>query len=688
GLLSRLALFLLVVGFGGAVLAGAAWGLGRSAGVAADAAEADDGGELDLDAFDVRSLVYDRDGAVLATLHAEENRAPVPLETIPDELVRTILAMEDERFYSHPGVDVRGLMRALVTNVGAGAIEQGGSTITQQLVKLTMLTPEQDLDRKWEEAVLAVRLEDQLSKNEILEQYLNTVYFGGGAYGVQAASELYFGKDVTEIGWGESALLASLIRNPNGYDPTRNAERAQERRLVVLDRLLELGLITEAQHEEYDASALPDARQVVLPPPNDYFVEEVKQELLDDTRLGATAQQRFDSVFRGGLRVYTTFDPSAQNQALAARDTVVPENEEGFTSAMVGVEPATGAVRMMVGGPGFDEYQYNLATQGLRQPGSSFKTFVLTTALENGMVADDRISGSGPCRFDNPGGEPDPYVVNNFANSRGGFSSLESQTQRSSNCAFVRLGQAVGLDKVVTQARKMGLTANLDASILSMPLGSIEVSPLEMAAAYASIAADGIYREPYLIERVEDASGNILFQRTSSDRRAMSTQTARTVTDVLAGNVVGGTGTRARLSNGHVAAGKTGTAQDFADAWFVGFTPHLSTAVWMGAPEGRVSMSNVGGIRVTGGSYPATLWGAFNDAYHEPLPVVEFAEPGDTRRGRTVRDESPGWSASSSRRRTSTPAATPTPTTAPPATPPTTAPPAAGATTTTAPPEG
>ena len=592
--------------------------------------------DIDLDPLNQRSIVFAQNGSVVATFHAEENRSNVRLEDIPDEVVDTIIAVEDEDFYEHNGFNLRATIRALFENVSAGGIEQGGSTITQQLVKNSLLTPERDLNRKTQEAILAVELEEELSKDEILERYLNEVYFGGGAYGVQAAAELYWGLDVADLGYSHAALLASLIQNPVGYDPTRDAETALERRQVALDRLVEEDLITQAQADEFAAEPLPVARQEVLPPANDYFVEEVKQQLLSMEELGESQAERYNAVFNGGLRIYTTFNPAAQFLALAARDRNLPDTGGRFTAAMASVEPSTGAVRALVGGPGFENYRYNLATQGLRQPGSSFKIFVLVAALEQGLVPDDIIDGGSPCSFPNPGGAPDPYVANNYSDGSGGTGTIASQTTRSSNCAFLRLGQLVGLDNVVETARAMGITSDLNPDVLSMPIGSEEVSPLEMAGAAAVIANHGVRMEPYFIDRIEDRNGEVIWEHEAAGEQAISEQSACLATQVLQANVEGGTGTEAQLP-GRPAAGKTGTAQNWGDAWFVGFTPQLATSVWMGNPAARVPMTGVGGRNVTGGSFPAMIWGDYMAAAHTVAPVEQFPGCFPTRPGRDIR---------------------------------------------------
>jgi penicillin-binding protein 1A len=591
--------------------------------------------EVNLRPLAERSVAYADNGSVMATFHAAENRQEVRLRRIPRTVRRTILAVEDEDFFQHNGVNLRATMRALFENVSSGGIAQGGSTITQQLVKLSLLSPRQDLNRKVREAILAIELEKTMTKPEILQRYLNQVYFGGGAYGVQAAAEIYWGQDVEDLDWGQAALLASLIQNPVGYDPVREPEVARERRRVALDRIVELGYITPEEADYYDVAGLPQARIDVLPEPNDYFVEEVKQQLLDMEELGATPTERYNALFKGGLRIQTTFSPEAQFLALSARNNVLPDTGGQFTAALVAVTPQTGAVRAMVGGPGFDRYRYNLATQGARQPGSSFKIFVLTAALEAGLVPDDILNGTGPCTFPNPGGYPDPYVANNFADGGGSTGSITSNTLASSNCAFLRLGQFVGLQDVVDVARRMGVTTELDPRNLSLPIGSEEVHPIDMAGAAAVLANGGIRHRPYVIDRVTDRDGNVIYQHESPGRQVVARQSACLATEVLEANIQGGTGTAAQLSN-MAAAGKTGTAQNFGDAWFVGYTPFLATAVWMGNPAARVPMYNVGGREVTGGSYPAEIWRAFNEPAHNGLTYTDFPTCDPTRPGRSL----------------------------------------------------
>ncbi|MGI9602152.1 MAG: transglycosylase domain-containing protein [Acidimicrobiales bacterium] len=597
--------------------------------------------EVDLDVLARRSLVFDKNGELIGQLTGPENREVVTLAQISDEAIETILAVEDAEFYRHNGVNIRAIVRAFIRNVESGSVDQGGSTITQQLIKNGVLSADQDLlERKVPEAALAIRLENQMEKDEILERYLNTVYFGAGSYGVQAAAETYFGVDASQLDHGQAAMLASLISSPTSGDPTRNPEVATERRKRALERLVELDVITEEEMQAYDQIPVPRTRRVVADEFEDtYFLEEVKQALLDAEYLGESYLLRKDAVFGGGLRVYTTFDPIAQALAEEAVNQNVTTNDLGIVGATASVEPGSGAIRSMVGGPGFEEFRFNIATQKGRPTGSSFKTFVLATAMEAGYVPDDQIDGVSPCEFENTGGFPDPYRATNFGGSGGSVGTVRSQTLSSSNCAYLNLGQVVGLQNVAETANALGVTTELDPQVISMPLGPFDITPLDMATAYATIANDGIRVSPYLIDRVTDAEGNVIYDR-SNERtvrtRAISVQSARLVTSVLEANVRGGTGTAAGLDD-QPAAGKTGTGQSFYDAWFVGFTPYLATAVWMGNPEEQVAMRGVfGRSTVTGGSVPATIWGQLNRGYHSFLPRLEFAGPESTRPGERI----------------------------------------------------
>lgn len=590
--------------------------------------------DVSLHELAIRSYVYDANHQRLDVFSYVENRVLVDLDDISEEVKHSVIAIEDENFYLHTGVDLSAVFRAGLENVGAGGITQGGSTITQQLIKNLVVGNKVEAERKLQEMSMAKRLEQEMEKDEILNLYLNTVYFGQGAYGVQAAAEVYWGLDAADLGWGEAALLAALISNPSSNEPINNPVRALRQRRIVLNRLAELGYITEEQADAYHLQPLPKEVNEIELPPKSYFVEEVKQQLLDDPRyLGGSPEDRFNLVFNGGLSIYTTFDPVVQRQAEAAVAATLAEYNEGehggveATMALAALEPDTGAVRAVVGGPGFaqDTEEFNLATQGSRQPGSAFKTFVMMALFEQGYLPSDRISGRGPCQIPNPGGVPDPYVANNFASSPGQVDTITNQIRVSSNCAFLRLGRVAGIQPVVDTATKMGITAELEP-VVSLPLGSEEVHPIDMASAYGVVGTGGIRYEPYFIERIVDRQGNVLYRHELSGQRVVTERSACWATDVLENNMVNGTGRRAQLPS-QASAGKTGTTEESADAWFVGFTPHLATAVWLGNPNERIPMR-----KVTGSSYPAVAWGRFMTSYHEGREVVGFPNcPGEPR---------------------------------------------------------
>ena len=612
--LSRILRFSLVMLLFVAVLSASAAVIGPQV-VELVGAHRSDHERLSLKPLAERSYIYDSAGNLQGTLiNAEGNRVAVDLEDVPETVVGSVLAAEDQSFYRHKGVNIRSIGRAVDANLESGEASQGGSTITQQVVKNSLVGSEQDLSRKIREAFLAVELEKQMNerycpkpvkedcrkgKDQILERYLNSVYFGGGAYGVQAASEYYFNKDVGDLNWSEGALLAALIRSPSYYDPFKNPDVAKERRHIVFKRLLATKRLTPDEVKLYEQVPLPTVPNAPLPP-SDYFVEEVKQQLLDDPSfgLGATPAARNRTVFEGGIRVYTTFNPDMQIKAIQARDATLPNNKgDGTfdindpktgqvtfgTQAIASVEPSTGAVRAMVGGPGFERYQFNLATHlPGRQPGSSMKTFVLATLFENGFVPSDTVSG-GSCNFDVPGQSED-YSVS----GKGGTNTIVRQTQASNNCAFLRLGQVAGLDNVVGMAKRLGVRSPLEIGNsatgettppFSLPLGTMDITPIDMASAYATFANDGMRNEPYYVERIEDRNGKVLYQHQLNPVRVIDAQTARLVNQTLAANVTGGTGKNARIDGGQVAAGKTGTTNDSADVWFVGYTPQLSTAI-------------------------------------------------------------------------------------------------------------
>jgi penicillin-binding protein 1A len=612
-----------------------------------------------------RSVVYAKDGSVLAVLHDEENRLPVPLSKVPPIVIRAVIDVEDNRFYAHGGLDLRGTARALLTNAQTGGVKEGGSTITQQLVKNSLLTPERSVHRKVEEAVLAIRLENHMTKQQILERYLNTVYLGNGAYGVEAASEQYFGRDVSQLGAAEAAFLAGTIRNPVGYDPILHKDAALARRNTAIDLMAQQGDVPRGDVAPLKAIPIPTALLGNLPKPNDYFVEAVKNQLLQDKRLGATPQDRYNAVFRGGLRIRTTLDPALQTIAKEQVKNIVPDTPPNaqqralcsqnevpverckFTAALVSVDSTTGAVRAVVGGRNFDDEKYNLAFQGHRQPGSSFKPIVLAAALDAGYSPNDTISGSSPCTIKVPGF--DVWRPGNYEGERAGTINLVDATAHSINCAYAHLAVSVGLDKVTDMAHKLGITSHLDP-YPSMSLGAEEVTPLEMAGVYDTFANDGVHHDPYIVEQVEDRKGKVVFKGATDAKRVLSSQVNRMQVTAMRAVVERGTGTKARLP-GRDVAGKTGTSENWENAWFDGFTPQLTTVVWMGSPAGNVPMRNVGGIQVVGGSYPARIWQAYMSRALAGVPSVSMPRPNPSEipAGKYIRDGGRTSSSSSSR---------------------------------------
>ncbi|MCL4078488.1 PBP1A family penicillin-binding protein [Coriobacteriia bacterium Es71-Z0120] len=545
------------------------------------------------------TVVYASDGTVLAEWHAEQDRTVVSLEQVPKHLQDAVVAIEDERFYEHEGVDFRGIARALRANASSGEVEQGGSTITQQVVKLLFTDGKRTLNRKVKEALLAYQLEARTSKQKVLETYLNLVYFGEGAYGVESAAKRYFGKHVGDVDLAEAALLAGIIASPGRYDPVAHPDAARERRDRVLDRMRDLGYISEEQRAE---AAAADVR--LAPRPDDskqlapYFVEHVKQQLIE--RLGSR------TVFEGGLRVYTTLDPRVQRYAEDAARALLPDPQDPEV-ALVCIDHRTGDVLAMVGGRDFSTEQFNLAVQGRRQPGSAFKPFVLVTALEQGVKPSDVFDAR-------------PYVtrvkdgiwrVQNYENEKTAPSmTLAAATTWSVNAVYARLVMRVGAENVVKTAQAMGITTKLDPNP-AIALGGLTtgVSPYEMAGAYSTLASGGIRREPVSISRVTDSTGNLVFAPVREPKRVLPASTAKTAAAMLHDVVEKGTGQAAKLPVW--AAGKTGTTQAYRDAWFVGWADGLSTAVWVGYREGQVPMTDVHGIKVTGGSYPARIWQQF-----------------------------------------------------------------------------
>ena len=569
-----------------------------------------------------RTVVYDNRGRVIGRLGLED-RASVRLSDVSPLLIQAVLTTEDRNFYENAGVDIQAVARAFFRNVDSGGVRQGGSTITQQLVKNRLFDrPQRNLSRKVREAMLAVRLDAEWPKNRILAEYLNTVYFGQGSYGIQAAAERFFRTQPEQLDLAQSALLAGVIHAPEDDNPFVHPEAARARRAEVLQQMREAGIITRSQEAFARGVPLPTE----LPPkdlrPDNYYVDEVQRRLLDDPRLAPTRTERYNLVFRGGLKVYTAYDQRMQEQAQSAVTNTLPDTK--FTAAMAVMDPGTGEVKALVAGPGFERSQFNLATQGGRQPGSTYKAITLAAALEDGYSVKDTISGSSPCTVKVDGFAP--WTTRN-AEGGGGSFSLRTATEDSVNCAFARLIAAVGPKRVATMAQRMGITHTVPP-YPSITLGTVGATPLEMATVYSTLAAEGVRHDPVFVTKVADRDGRIIFRDAGRGRRVLASELARTETDVLTGVIRSGTGTRANI--GRPAAGKTGTTDDKTNAWFVGYTPQLVAAVWMGDPAAYTPMKNVGRFgEVFGGTYPALIWQRFMTAALRGQPVRKFTAPNE-----------------------------------------------------------
>ena len=585
-----------------------------------------------------RSLVFDAAGNVIDVFKVE-NREPFTIDQVPDDVRDAVLAVEDESFYRHKGVNAKSLVRAMLANVSAGEVTQGGSTITQQLVKNALLTDSQTANRKLLEAAYAVRLERQMSKDEILERYLNTVFFGNNAYGLQAAAETYFGKDVNQLTMLEGAFLAGLIRNPVGYDPILRPERSRSRFRQATGRLAAVGMMkTDEAEQAGEEFPLPDKLQRAgrAASARTYFTEEVRDQLLNKTTiLGNDYQTRYNRLFRGGLKIYTTLDPYLQFAAEAAKVQQLPDTQGRFEAAIVSVDNRSGAVRAMSGGPGFETSQVNLTT-ARRQSGSSIKIFILAAALNAGIQANDLIEGSTSCDFPTGDTDPEKAIYNAKEEARPEpLGTVERMTALSINCAYVKLSLMVGLDRVIATANAMGIDTKL-LPVISFAAGANEVSPLEMAAGMQTIANRGLHYDPYYVERIEGPDGQVLYQHQDPGTQVLSPSVADAEINILKAPVSGGTARRARLENGWTAIGKTGTQDENTNAWFVGATPLYSTAVWMGDPKAYTKMINIPEFtafnKVQGGTYPALMFKAYNDLAHKDRAVEEWPAPPPAKR--------------------------------------------------------
>lgn len=573
----------------------------------------------------LRSRILAADGSLLATLFIE-NRDPVSLGDVPAAMKDAVVAAEDQRFFTHKGFDVKSILRAGIANVASRRTVQGGSTITQQYVKNIYYPTDRKktFQQKTKEAMLAWKLEQEFSKDEILERYLNTVYFGEGAYGLKAASEQFFRKRVQDLTVADSALLAGLIKAPESFNPRRAPDRAQARRDYVLQRMQALGMITPQEAAEFEATPLglsdPPVRAIREP----HWVDYVKRFAMGDADFGRDETERAGLLYRGGIDIHTSLDLNLQEMARQAIAGVL--NRPGDpAAALVAIDPRTGKVVAMAGGRDYSVSQVNLALGkdgggSGRQPGSSFKPFVLATAIEDG-IRTNALYSSVPPTIRIRGAKP--YRPQNSEGGSRGMMTLSEAMVSSVNAVYVRLGMDIGNGRVAGMAKRMGIQSKL-RPVPSLPLGTNEVSALEMGSAYSTLANYGVNVGPSPVVKV-DLQGPHTINPKPKLTRALDPGVAWLVTDVLRQVVERGTGTRAQI--GRPAAGKTGTTDDFYDAWFVGYTPELVTAVWVGYPQGSVSMRNVRGVKVFGGTFPAMIWSSFMSRALEGKPVLQFEIP-------------------------------------------------------------
>lgn len=533
-----------------------------------------------------KTRVYASDGTTLLAEFYLENREPLTsLDDVSAFVKDGTIATEDARFYEHSGVDLWGIARATVMNL-TGSSHEGASTLTQQFVRNTVLSKEaseQTLKRKVREAYISLKLEEAYSKDEILLMYLNTINYGSGAYGIEAAAQRYYSVSAKDLTLAQAALLVGIPQSPTYNNPITYPDNALQRRNTVLNRMLTRGRITQEQYQEAINEPLnlnpsePTENGIAAYP---YFTSYVRQVLLD--------KYSEAEVFKGGLTVTTTLDVKAQDAAEAAAKKKLSQVESDVEVAMVAVDPETGFIRALVGGRDYDESQYNLATQAQRQPGSSFKTFTLAAAIEEGVDPNSTyVNCSSTAKIGT-------WNVENYGKADYGTRSIASAFAVSSNTGFARLCDMITPEKVVDMAKRMGIESELEA-VPSITLGSEGVTVREMAAAYATIASGGIQHDAVAIERITDANGNVVFQADTTGKRVMSGEVAHASEKVMESVITSGTGRQARLSSGQIAAGKTGTSQNWRDKWFCGITPQYAVACWEGVPEER-QMSSYGSV--------------------------------------------------------------------------------------------
>lgn len=564
----------------------------------------------------VSSQVFDNKGRLITTLHSDQNRLPIDINKVPQNLQNAFIAAEDNRFYDHIGIDPIGIVRAVITNVTNRGIAQGGSTITQQLAKNAFLSQEQTLKRKIQEAMLALEIERKYSKKEILEMYMNQIYFGQGAYGIQTAAQTYFGKDVTELNLTQCAMLAGLPKSPNYYSPLTNLNEGIARRNVVLSQMVKYGYISESEATKAKDADLELVKKKSTVANNETaaFIDYVSQEI--------AKKYGDDALYKEGLKIYTTLDTEKQHAAVKALADL-PDNYEdanGLTQpqcAIVSLDPHTGYILAMVGGRNQDSF--NRATMAVRQPGSAFKPFVYATALQHDMSPSTHINDE-EISYGN-------WHPQNADRQYRGSVSLRTALTLSINTVAVQVADKVGTDNIISNARKMGITTleNGDSN-LAMALGGLThgVTPLEIAGAYGTFANKGVFIKPTGIVKILDRNGNVIEDNSLESERTktqvLTEKEAYMMTDMLSDVMTSGTGTTAAI--GRPAAGKTGTTDDNKDAWFVGYTPNIVTAVWIGDDTGSETLGEV-----YGGTIPAQIWHDYMSAAVADESVKDFDVP-------------------------------------------------------------
>jgi membrane peptidoglycan carboxypeptidase len=551
-----------------------------------------------------------------------QNRQIVPLAKIPLKVRQAVLAAEDKSFYSNKAFSVTGILRAAFNNLTGGSL-QGGSTITQQYAKTAFLTPSRTIQRKVRELVIAIKLENELSKDQIFESYLNTIYFGRGSYGVMTASQQYFNRNVDQLTLSQAAVIASILRSPGLYDPVfaeGNAERLANRFEYVKNNMLEEGWLTEAEAAKMKLPEVaPRATSGQLSGPKGHVIEAVQKEL---AKFGFTP----DQLLVGGLVIKTTLDQQAQQSAVDAVNRFYPSNApEDLRIGLAAIRPGTGEVLALYGGRDYLERQLNDATQSITQAGSTFKPFAIVAALEKGIPLTSMWNGDSPQTFDDLG---KPYEVFNYGNNGWGQVDLMTATKHSVNTVFVPLGINVGPDKVVDVARRAGIPE----SVAMMPtpsfvLGTSSPHVIDVANAYATFAAQGIRSKPYLVSQVIGSNKGVLYEATPSTEEVFSKDVMADLTYALKGTILGGTGAAA-LALGRPAAGKTGTSQSNASAWFSAYTPQIAASVSFFRDNATQSLNGIGGMTsVTGGSFPARIWTQFMKGALRGQPVMSFPAP-------------------------------------------------------------